>query len=239
MKRLILEKLNLKRASGTPVALVTELSKGRQTLVDESDNAYGANLPSNITIIVKNCLLADSNSIIEHDENAYFVRSYNPPIELYIVGAVHITQSLAYIARMAGYNVNIVDPRQGFANPDRFPDLKISNDWPDDYFKEIHLTNRAAIITLSHDPKIDDPALEYALESPVFYIGSLGSKRTHSKRLSRLKSLGFLDTQLSRIHSPIGLDIAAKSPAEIAISIMAEITNVRNVTLKQQGNVSR
>ena len=236
MNRLILNKLNKKRTCGSAVALVTELASGKQTLIDESGNQFGDNLPSDLVIDAKKFLLADTHSKIEYDNKTYFVQSYNPPIELHIVGAVHITQSLAYIAKMAGYNVNIVDPRRGFANSDRFPELKISNDWPDDYFKNIDLTNRAAIVTLSHDPKIDDPALEYAMESPVFYIGSLGSKRTHSKRLARLKNLGFVETQLNRIHSPVGLNIAAKSPAEIAISIMAEITHVRNAALNEQGN---
>ncbi len=238
MNRLILNKLNIKKTCGTPVALVTELGSGKQTVIEEPDNQFGDNLPSKIAIDARMFLLADINSKIEYDNKTYFVQSYNPPVELYIVGAVHITQSLAYIANISGYNVNIVDPRRGFANSNRFPDVEISNEWPDDYFKDISLTNRAAIITLSHDPKIDDPALEYAIESPVFYIGSLGSKRTHSKRLSRLKKLGFSENQLNRIHSPVGFDIGAKSPAEIAISIMAEITHVRNTVLNQKGNIS-
>jgi xanthine dehydrogenase accessory factor len=153
-----------------------------------------------------------------------FTGIFNPPLKMAIVGAVHITQTLAAIARMAGYTVFLVDPRDSFATSERFSEDTFVDAWPDEALEQIGLDARSAVITLTHDPKMDNPALEVALKSNAFYIGSLGSKRTHAKRITYLQNAGFTQAQIARIHGPIGLNIGSKSPAEIAISIMAEVT---------------
>lgn len=155
---------------------------------------------------------------------AWFLGVHNPPLRMIIVGAVHIAQPLAVMAREAGYDPYLVDPREAFGAQHRFPDFEISNDWPDDAVREIGIDTRTALITLSHDPKIDDPALLVGLASDAFYIGALGSTRTHAKRVDRFEAAGLDAETIARIHAPIGADIGAKSPAEIAVSIMAEVT---------------
>jgi len=157
-------------------------------------------------------------------ESAAFVAVHNPPLRMMIVGAVHIAQALVPMARLAGYDPVIIDPRGAFAAAHRFPGEAIHEDYPDEVFPELGLDARTAVVTLSHDPKIDDPAIEAALQSNVFYLGCLGSTRTHAKRVERLTARGFDAAQIARIHAPIGLDIGAKSPAEIAISVMAQVT---------------
>jgi xanthine dehydrogenase accessory factor len=147
-----------------------------------------------------------------------------PSLRMIIVGAVHVSQTLAPLARMAGYDVLLIDPRDSFATKARFPDEKFMDAWPDEALTQIGLDAHTAVITLSHDPKIDTPALAVALKSDVFYIGALGSKKTHAKRVAELQSQGFTGAEIARIHGPIGLDIGSKTPAEIAISIMAEVT---------------
>ena len=155
-----------------------------------------------------------------------FVAIHNPPLRLIIVGAVHIAQALMPMARIAGYDPMLVDPRESFASADRFPGEKILHDWPDEGVQVYGLDSRTALVLLTHDPKLDDPALEQALKSSVFYIGALGSTRTHAKRLERLRDKGFTEDELARIHGPVGLDIGAAGPAEIALSILAEMTQV-------------
>ncbi len=155
-----------------------------------------------------------------------FVQVFNPPKRLIIVGAVHIAQPLVDIAKTAGFAVTIVDPRGAFATRDRFPGVELSEDWPDDALTALAIDNRTAVVTLTHDLKLDDPALEVALRSTAFYIGSLGSKKTHAGRVERLTEAGLSAAEIARIHAPIGLAIGAKSPAEIAVSIMAQITEV-------------
>ena len=155
-----------------------------------------------------------------------FVAIHNPPLRMAVVGAVHISQPLLQMARLAGYDPFLVDPREAFASESRFPDETISHDWPDEALAAYGLDARTAVVTLTHDPKIDDPAIAAALKSDVFYLGSLGSKRTHAKRVARLEEAGFTADQIARIHAPVGLDIGAMSPAEIAISVMAQITQV-------------
>ncbi|KPU83428.1 XdhC/CoxI family protein, partial [Marinosulfonomonas sp. PRT-SC04] len=157
-------------------------------------------------------------------EGDVFVGIHNPPLKLIIVGAVHIAQPLLVMARLAGYDPVLVDPRTAFGSQARFPDQVIIEDWPDQALKSIGLDSRCAVVTLSHDPKIDDPALIMALGSEAFYIGSLGSTRTHAKRVIRLTKAGFSPAQIGRIHAPVGLNIGGKSPAEIAISILAQLT---------------
>ncbi len=152
-----------------------------------------------------------------------FLHVHNPPLRLFLVGAVHIAQALIPIAEAAGYQVTVIDPRGAFSDDIRFPGTAVSTDWPDDALEAAPPDARAAVVTLTHDPKLDDAALKIALKSDAFYIGSLGSRKTHAARRKRLAALGFDENSLDRIHGPVGLAIAAKTPAEIAISIMAEI----------------
>ena len=158
------------------------------------------------------------------DSGQNFLWVCNPPVRLAIIGGVHIAQPLCEMAQIAGYDVTLIDPREAFASEVRFPGQNLVHDWPDAALKSHGLDARTAVVTLTHDPKLDDPALQIALASPVFYIGSLGSTRTHAKRVSRLKVLGFDERQIARIDAPVGADIGAKSPAEIAIAILAEMT---------------
>ncbi|MFP6691217.1 MAG: XdhC family protein [Alphaproteobacteria bacterium] len=227
MKRGTLERLNADRAEKRSVALVTETASGAQWLVYAEAVSPDAGLAEDVEVRARAALADDRSAILDADGKPYFIQVHNPPLRLFIVGAVHITQALARIASIAGYAVTVIDPRRAFAEPERFPGLEVSSDWPDDVLGAAVVDRRAAIVTLSHDPKIDDPALETVLRSEVFYIGSLGSNRTHGKRLARLHEKGFTTTETDRIHGPVGLNIGAKSPAEIAVSIMAEITQAR------------
>jgi xanthine dehydrogenase accessory factor len=225
MKRETLERLNTDRAEKRPVALVTETASGSQWLVHE-DGAAPA-LPEAVATAARAALADDRSTTFDTEDASYFIQVHNPPLRLFIVGAVHITQALARMAALAGYAVTVIDPRRAFAGEERFPGIDVSSEWPDDALRTARPDRRSAVVTLSHDPKIDDPALETVLRSEVFYIGSLGSNRTHGKRLDRLHEKGFTTEETDRIHGPVGLDIGAKSPAEIAISIMAEITQAR------------
>jgi xanthine dehydrogenase accessory factor len=157
-------------------------------------------------------------------EDARFIAPHNPPLRMIVVGAVHIAQPLIAMARLAGYDPTLIDPRATFGAAERFPGETILDDWPDDALAALAPDARTAIITLTHDPKLDDPAIRYALRSPAFYLGCLGSKKTHAARLARLAAAGFTEAEIARIHAPVGLDIGAKTPAEIAISILAQVT---------------
>jgi xanthine dehydrogenase accessory factor len=154
----------------------------------------------------------------------WFLGVHNPPLRMAVVGAVHIAQALVPMARLAGYDVAVVDPREAFASAGRFPDTPILHDWPDAALAEFGLDTRTAVVTLTHDPKLDDPAIAAALRAPVFYLGCLGSGRTHARRVDRLRAAGFGEAEIDRIHAPIGADIGAKSPAEIAVAILAQMT---------------
>lgn len=158
------------------------------------------------------------------EEDGRFIAPHNPPLRLVVVGAVHIAQPLVQMARACGYDPVLIDPRGAFGSAERFPGEKILEDWPDEALTALHPDARMAVVTLTHDPKLDDPAIRIALRAPVFYLGCLGSTRTHAKRLDRLRAEGFSEAEIARIHAPVGLDIGAKSPAEIAVSIMAQIT---------------
>lgn len=153
-----------------------------------------------------------------------FAAPHNPPLRLIVVGAVHIAQPLLAMARLAGYDPTLIDPRATFGAAERFPGEVILEDWPDDALAALAPDARTAIVTLTHDPKLDDPAIRFALRCPAFYLGCLGSKKTHAKRLERLFAAGFTEAEIARIHAPVGLDIGAKTPAEIAVSILAQIT---------------
>ncbi len=155
-----------------------------------------------------------------------FVAIHNPPLRMIVVGAVHIAQPLVVMAKLTGYDVTLIDPRETFGSAERFPGETISHDWPDEAMAELGLDARTAVVTLTHDPKIDDPAIQAALRSDIFYLGCLGSTRTHAKRVSRLEEAGFTAEEIAKIHAPVGLDIGAATPAEIAVSVMAQITTV-------------
>ncbi len=158
------------------------------------------------------------------EEDGRFIAIHNPPLRLIVVGAVHIAQPLLALARTCGYAPTLVDPRGAFGSQDRFPGETILDDWPDEALAQLQPDARTAIVTLTHDPKLDDPAIRFALASPAFYLGCLGSTRTHAKRVDRLTAAGFTPAQIAKVHAPVGLDIGARTPAEIAISVMAQIT---------------
>ncbi|MFC5354618.1 XdhC family protein [Azospirillum himalayense] len=232
MKRDITERLLAARKAGRPVALVTDLGTGLQTLVYEDAIHGGFGLEDDLLEEVRERLRQDRSGLVsdpEEDEDGVqlFVQTHNPPLRLLVVGAVHIAQALAPLAALTGYAVTVIDPRGSFATESRFPGVSLHDSWPDEALSALTIDNRTAVVTLTHDPKLDDPALLVALRSPAFYVGSLGSKRTHAKRLERLKEQGVTDAELARIHAPVGLDIGAVTPAEIALSVMAQITAVR------------
>lgn len=224
MKRDVLKSLLAARRDNNAVALLRWLDDGRQTLVfqGDDDKSLGATSRS----AVEEAFRHDRGVSVETDEGVLFVQPFNPPLRLIVVGAVHIAQALVPMASLSGYEVIVVDPRRFFANDRRFPDVSVSQEWPDDALNELVSDARTAVVTLSHDPKIDDPALDVALRTEAFYIASLGSRRTHAARLERLSALGHDEETLKRIHGPAGLDLGAVSPAEIAVSILAEMTEV-------------
>jgi xanthine dehydrogenase accessory factor len=226
MRGAILERLLKDRAAKTPVVLVTDLASGSQALVYARDAAGELALDPDGLARVREALRADASGVIDHGGKRLFLHVQNPALRLIIVGAVHIAQALAPMAVLAGYNVAIVDPRRSFATDARFPDVTLIGEWPDEAMATIGLDRRTAVVTLTHDPKLDDPALQTALRSDAFYIGALGSKKTHAGRIGRLKATGFGDADCERIHGPVGIDIGALSPAEIAVSILAQITAV-------------
>jgi len=224
MKAALLSTLQAARAAKTPVALVTALTDGSQVLVFH-DRIDGS-LPEPVAVETRRRLRDNSGGTIELGDARYFVDCHNPPLRIIVVGAVHISQTLVPMAAIAGYEVIVIDPRASFATTDRFPGVQLVDDWPDEAMEGLAPDNRTAVVTLTHDPKLDDPALEIALKSDAFYIACLGSRRTHARRLERLRELGFDEATLGRIHGPAGLPIGAISPAEIALSILAELTAV-------------
>ncbi len=218
MNRETLATLSLAVASGKSVVLATRLDTGEQRLINTNNAAPGEVDQSALAAAQR-----DQSSTIIIDGVAWFFNVFNSPPTLYIVGAVHIAQPLSQIAALSGFTVTVIDPRTAFATSERFPNLHLITAWPDEALAELPLDLRTAIVTLTHDPKLDDPALIAALRSCAFYVGALGSKKTHAARLARLKAAGFDDAAVARIQGPVGLDIGAISPAEIAVSIMAQI----------------
>jgi xanthine dehydrogenase accessory factor len=215
----ILEQVVEARGQRKAVALVTALETGAQRVVAR-DHAADDTLAQ----VLDEAFRTGESGIHELPEGEFFVHVYNPRLRLLIIGAVHIAQSLIPIASAAGYDIAVVDPRGAFATTDRFPQARLHVEWPDEIIPRIGLDAQTALLALTHDPKIDDPALSAALRSKAFYVGALGSKKTQAKRFERLRAAGFTDEQISRIRGPIGLDIGARGPVEIAIAIMAEIT---------------
>jgi xanthine dehydrogenase accessory factor len=234
MKPQILERLIEDRARKRPVVLVTEIASGAQALVYPDEALGELMLDREAMGVARRALAADESGTVEAGGKRYFLHVQNPPLRLILVGAVHIAQALAPMAGLAGYAVTVVDPRRAFATDARFPDMTLIAEWPDEAMARMTLDRRTAIVTLTHDPKLDDPALQTALKSDAFYVGALGSKRTHAKRLERLKEAGLSDAQCARIHGPVGLDVGALSPAEIAVSILAQITAVLRGTKEEK-----
>ncbi len=224
MDRAILDRLIADRAAKRPVAMVTRLDGGQQTLVYRDGHMAG--LPPALVTAARHALQDNDSQTVEIDSGRWFVDVFNPPLRLVIVGAVHIAQPLSQMAAVAGYEVIVIDPRASFATDARFPGVTLVDEWPDDGMKSVAPDRRTAVVTLTHNPKLDDPALMVALKSEAFYVGSLGSRRTHATRVQRLTEAGLSEAEIGRIHAPVGLDIDAVSPAEIAVSILAQIVEV-------------
>ena len=218
MQLSLLSALNAERAARRAAILVTEVTSGAQRLVREAKVAADP-----IAAVLQERLRSGKSGTVEVDGAQLFLNVHVPPVKAVVVGAVHISQALAPMARNLDLDVTIVDPRTAFATPERFPDAPVLAEWPDAALLRLGLDRYTALLALTHDPKIDDPALVAALRAECFYIGALGSKKTHARRIERLKDAGFTEAETARIHAPIGLDIGAVSPAEIAVAILAEM----------------
>ena len=224
--RVLVDPVN--RGEGLPVALLEELvqrRRGREatallTHFSTWEHRLSDGKSEPLKLQVAERMLRDSSGF----EDDWFINIHNPPLRMIVVGGAHIAQPLVIMAQQTGYDVLLVDPRESFASESRFPDVRLSNDWPDQVIATERPDARTAVVTLTHDPKIDDPAIVETLRSSAFYLGCLGSTRTHGKRLDRLRSHGLEQDDTSRIHAPVGLDIGARSPSEIAVAIMAQVT---------------
>lgn len=212
------------RREARPVVLVTPLDGGLQRLLDAAGIELLALTEPELAAAARAALASDRVHTVAEGPREVMVTPHNPPLRLIVVGAVHISEALCVMARAAGYAVTVVDPRAAFLRADRFPGVALVNEWPQQAFAVLKPDARTAVVLLTHDPKIDDPALHAALASPVFYIGALGSTRTHAKRLQRLTEAGVDESAQQRIFGPAGLSIGARTPAEIAISVLAQVT---------------
>jgi xanthine dehydrogenase accessory factor len=215
----ILKSLNTERNARRAAVVVTNEASGEQRLVKAADVAKDP-----LRELIEKHIRSGKSGMEETPQGKVFLTVHVPAPRIVVTGAVHISQALAPIAKLLGYDVTIVDPRTAFATQERFPDVKVIAEWPDVALPPLGVDRYTAFIALTHDPKIDDPALTHALARDCFYIGALGSRKTHGRRVERLKGQGFSDADLARIHAPIGLSIGAVSPAEIAVAIMGEIT---------------
>ncbi|WP_100964956.1 XdhC family protein [Bosea sp. FBZP-16] len=214
----LLSTLNSERAARRATVLITELGSGEQRLVKEADFAG-----DELAEALDKQLRSGKSGTVEVDGKAYFLTVQAPPPRIVVTGAVHISQALAPMAKLLDLDVTVIDPRTAFATQERFPDVTLLAEWPEEALQSVPFDGYTAFVALTHDPKIDDPALQAALRSSCFYIGALGSRKTHGKRLERLAAAGFGEADVERIHAPIGLDIGAVSPAEIALAILGEI----------------
>jgi len=232
VRRELLGALVAARQNNQPAVLVRGLTNGRQCVVTRKESLGDIdNIDPVVVDAARAALGTDGARTIEADGERYLVQTLATAARMLIVGAVHIAQSLIPMALQVGYEIILIDPRTAFANPERFPNIRIDNRWPHDAMSDLELDARTAIVVLSHDPKIDEPALQAAMDSNVFYIGVLGSKGNHAKRLERLAALGYSKEQLSRIHGPIGLPLGGRSPAEIAVATLAQVIQARNQPL--------
>ncbi len=221
MKGETLARLQAERAAQRAVVLLTRLSDGAQHLWPQDA------VPDALADAARDALGREKGAMVTLDGEAWFIHPHNPPLRIIVVGAVHIAQAMAPMAAPLGFEMIVVDPRGAFATAERLPGLTLNTDWPDDAMAALKPDARSAVVTLTHDPKLDDPALDAALRSEAFYIGALGSRRTHAKRVARLRDLGHGDDAIARIHAPVGLDIEAVTAPEIALSVMAEIVAAR------------
>src|SRR5579864_4161563 len=221
MKLDILTVLNAEREARRAAIVVTDVASGKQRLVKAADVGKDP-----LRSALADHLRTGKSGMEDTAEGRVFLTVHVPAPQLVITGAVHISQALAPISKLLGYDVTIVDPRTAFASVERFPEVKVIAEWPDVALPPLNVDRYTAFVALTHDPKIDDPALKHALARDCFYIGALGSKKTHAKRVERLKQAGLSDADIARIHAPIGLDIEAVSPAEIAVAVMGQITQV-------------
>jgi xanthine dehydrogenase accessory factor len=224
LKRSLLQKIVAANERGWSAVLVTDLASGRQALIERSGVLGDLAIAPEDRARIEEAIAQTSSLTLDTHDARLFVECYEPPLRLILVGAVHIAQALAPMASQAGYRVTIVDPRSAFASPERFPDCAILADWPDEAMTALAPDHRTAVVTLSHDPKLDDTALIAALATEAFYVGALGSRKTQARRLERLAAAGIEPEALARIHGPVGLAIGAITPAEIGISILAEMT---------------
>jgi xanthine dehydrogenase accessory factor len=231
MKAATLLAINAARAEGHALVRALDVDSGEEKLIDPATD------PSPLGLAAKTALHADASTSVTLAGRQWFLTVYNVPWEIVLVGAVHIAQALAALAKASGYRVRIIDPRMAYATEERFPGIRLTRNWPDEALAAEPLTPRSALVALAHDPKLDDAALVDALRSPAGYIGALGSTRTHARRLARLKALGFSDRELERIHGPVGLAIGARAPGEIAIAVLAELVKVRRTRPRIAGLV--
>ena len=221
MQKSLLKEIIKKKASKAEFAIITNLNTGDSELFE-----HGKKLSKkfeNYKNQIEDKFKSQKNGIIENTD--IFIEIYIRPIKVVIVGAVHIAQYLVDFAKSLNFEISIIDPRGYFASEQRFPDIKIINKWPEDAFKDLETNENTALIALTHDPKIDDPALQHALKNKFYYIGALGSKKTHENRCTRLKDAGFNDEQINSIHGPIGIKLGGKSAPEIALSIIAQLVS--------------
>jgi xanthine dehydrogenase accessory factor len=220
VKAEILDALLADIQQNRPVVLATNLASGDQHLFHWDDPEMKAEQTDvERALRLDACVTSDADGA-----SPVFYQPFNPPLRMIVVGAVHIAQPLSAMATLAGYDVTIVDPRESFAASERFPEVTLSLEWPDVALESLDLDPRCAVVTLTHDPKLDDPALQVALRSDAFFIGCLGSRKTHASRLRRLSKAGFTDADLERVKGPVGLPIGSRSPAEIAVSVLAQVT---------------
>lgn len=234
MKKEFLDSLIAAKNAKHPTVVITELDSGAQTLWIDGKSSGEIKISPVLSEGIDRTLRRDKGETFDDSGKRYFLQPFPPPKRMIVVGAVHIAQSLVPMAKLSGYDVTIIDPREAFASEARFPGVDLNHNWPDEAITNLDPDRRTAVVTLTHDPKLDDPALTVALRSNAFYIGSLGSKRTHAKRLERLRGDGLTEVELSRINAPIGLNIGAVSPAEIAVSIMGEITAILHAQAQRE-----
>ena len=223
MHRSDIERLADALKTRTPVAQLTWIRSGQQKLIPKA-GIDQSSLPSDLIKVIAEGFERDKSGLFSSGGEDVFIRIYNPALRMIMIGAVHIAQALVPLARQTGYDVTIIDPRTAFASEQRFAGVNLDARWPDEALTLDKLDARTAFVALTHDPKIDDPALKIALAADLFYVGALGSRRTHAARIERLASAGISPEKLARINAPIGLDIGAVGADEIAVSIMAEVT---------------
>lgn len=230
MKREVITRLQELRREKQALALVTRLSDGQQALVSGHEVEGELVLEDESIVNIRQRILEERSGVLFESNSDLFVRVYNPPLRLILVGAVHVSQALIPLAVLLDFDVTVIDPRTAFASDERFPTVTMLTDWPDQAMRALKPDHRTAVVTLSHDPKLDDPALKEVLLTDAFYVGSLGSRKTHASRMERLGADGVDEKALARIHAPVGIHLGGRRPAEIALAIMAEIIQTLRLT---------